>query len=110
MLLSALTEICCIEQSKRECSSIDKLNKESYENIKKELLNKGININQVYRLLEYCKMNDKPKILLEKLKESNEYMNNLKAKQSLQELEVLFDYLSMVFWIIADLIYLCQEN
>jgi len=55
MLLSALTEICCIEQSKRECSSIDKLNKESYENIKKELLNKSININQADRLLEYNK-------------------------------------------------------
>jgi len=41
-------------------------------------------------------MNDKPKILLEKLKESNELMNNLKAKQSLQELEVLFDYLSVL--------------
>ena len=57
MLLSAITEICCIEQSKFHlvCSSIDKLDKESYENIKKELLNKDININQADRLLEYCK-------------------------------------------------------
>ena len=51
-----------------------------FENIKKELLNKGITINQADRLLEYCKMNDKPKILLEKNKESNELMNNLKGK------------------------------
>ena len=48
------------------------MDKESYENIKKELLTKGININQADRLLEYCKMNDKHKILLEKLKESND--------------------------------------
>ncbi len=74
MILSAITEICSIEQSKFHtvCSSIDKLDKESYENIKKELLTKGKNINQADRLLEYCKMNDKHKILLEKLKESND--------------------------------------
>ena len=38
-------------------------------------------------------MNNKQKILLEKPKESNEFMNNLKAKQILEELEVLFVYL-----------------
>ena len=113
MLLSAITEICCIEQNKFNTvwASIDKLDKESYENIKKELLNKGININHADRILDFCKMNDKQKILLEKLKESNEFMNNLKAKQSLEELEVLFNYLFMlIFWTIADLIYLCQED
>jgi histidyl-tRNA synthetase len=67
-----------------------------FKNNKKELLNKGITISQADRLLEYCKMNDKPKIQLEKFKESNEFMNKLKAKQSFEEIEVLFDYLSVL--------------
>jgi len=98
MLLSAITEICGIDQSKfySICSSIDKLDKETYENVKKELIHKGIKLEQADKLLEYSKLNDEPKKLLKKLKQMNEFIENSKAKQSLEELEILFDYLNLI--------------
>ena len=98
MLLSAITEICGIDQNKfyAVCSSIDKLDKETYENVEKELINKGIKPEQAKKLLVYSKLNGKPKELLEKLKLMNEFIENSKAKKSLEELEILFEYINLM--------------
>ena len=97
-LLSAITEICGIDKSKFHsvCSSIDKLDKETHEYVYKELLSKGITSEQANKLLEYSKMNDKPKILLEKLKSLPEFMTNSEAKKTLEEMEILFNYLPLI--------------
>ncbi len=84
------------EKYKMVCSSIDKLDKEPWDNVKKELIEKGVTEEQCCKLWEFVQLKDKPRVLLEKLKTMENLMNNEKGKTAVEEMGILFDYLELL--------------
>ena len=97
LLLDAIVTISGISDDKYRavCSSVDKLDKETWETVKKELIEKGITEEQSEKLWTFVQLKDKPKVLLEKLKANTELMSNEKGKTALEEMGILFDYLEI---------------
>ena len=98
LLLDAIVNISGIKDElyKTVCSSVDKLDKEEWTTVKKELLEKGITEEQSEKLWNFVQLKDKPKLLLEKLKSNNELLSNQKGKTALDEMDILFDYLEIM--------------
>ena len=98
LLLDAIINISNIKDDmfKTVCSSVDKLDKEEWATVKKELIEKGITEEQCDKLWTFVQLKDKPKILYEKLIKNEELMNNQKGKTSLEEMAILFDYLEIM--------------
>ncbi len=98
LLLDAIVNISGIKDDlyKTVCSSVDKLDKEEWDTVKKELLEKGITEDQSEKLWNFVQLKDKPKTLLEKLKLNNELLSNQKGKTALDEMDILFDYLEIM--------------
>ncbi len=96
-LLDATVHLAGIpdEKFKIVCSSVDKLDKEPWEAVKKELLEKGLSEEQTDKLWEYVQLKDSPWNLLKKLKENANIIANEKAKESLEEMSLLFEYLDI---------------
>ena len=97
------------DKFKTVCSSIDKLDKEKWETVKNELLNKGIDEKQCEKLWSFCQLKDSPWALYEKLSknvelmgEENENTNNnekktnySKSREAIEEMKTLFTYLDI---------------
>jgi histidyl-tRNA synthetase len=84
------------DKFKLVCSSVDKLDKEPWEVVKKELLDKGLDEIQTEKLWSYVQLKDSPKVLLEKLKSNENLLTNTKSKEALEDMEILFDYLEIM--------------
>ena len=97
-LLDAMVQVSGIPKDKFKtvCSSIDKLDKEEWKVVKEELIQKGITEEQAEKLFSFAQMKDKPSTLLEKLKLNKELQENELAKQSLNEMEILINYLKIM--------------
>ena len=97
LLLDAIVNISGIKDYlyKTVCSSVDKLDKEEWATVKKELLEKGITEEQSAKLWTFVQLKDKPKVLLEKLKSNKELLDNKKGKEALDDMAILFDYLEI---------------
>ena len=98
LLLDAIVNISGIKDElyRAVCSSVDKLDKEEWDTVKKELIEKGITDEQSEKLWTFVQLKDKPKVLLEKLKTNNELISNKKGKEALDDMEILFDYLEIM--------------
>ena len=99
LLLDSMVEICGIGNDKYKlvCSSIDKLDKEEWEQVRAELINvKGVTEEQADKLKTFVVLKDKPKILLEKLLTIKEFLENEKGKKALDEMTLLIDYLQIL--------------
>ena len=98
LLLDAIVNLSGIKDDlyKAVCSSVDKLDKEEWTTVKKELIEKGITEEQSEKLWSFVQLKDKPKALLEKLNTNNELLSNKKGKTALEELAILFDYLEIL--------------
>ena len=99
LLLDSMVEICGISDDKYKsvCSSIDKLDKEPWEQVRDELIKlKGITEEQTNKLQTFVVLKDKPKALLEKLKTFKEFLENEKGKKALDEMSILIDYLEIL--------------
>ena len=86
------------DKFKTVCSSIDKLDKEEWKTVKKELLNKGVDDEKCEKLWTYCQLKDSPWKLFDLLSNNLELMNSetenkIKGKEVLQEMKTLFEYL-----------------
>ena len=97
LLLDAIVNISNIKDDlyKTVCSSVDKLDKEEWSEVKKELLQKGITEEQCDKLWSFVQLKDKPKALYEKLIKNEEIMKNEKGKTAIEEMGILFDYLEI---------------
>ena len=97
LLLDAIINISNIKEDmfKTVCSSVDKLDKEEWADVKKELIQKGVTEEQSDKLWTYVQLKDKPKALLEKLLKDEELINNQKGKTALEDMGILFDYLEI---------------
>lgn len=98
LLLDAVVNLSGISEDKYRtvCSSVDKLDKEKWEDVKKELIEKGVTDEQCEKLWSFVQLKDKPKVLLEKLQQNQEIMSNQKGKTALEEMAILFEYLSIM--------------
>ena len=99
LLLDSMVSICGIgdDKYKSVCSSIDKLDKEPWEQVRKELVEvKGVTEEQADKLQTFVVLKDKPKVLLEKLKTIKEFLENEKGKKALDEMTILIDYLQIM--------------
>ena len=99
VLLDSIVEISGISNDKYKsvCSSIDKLDKEPWDKVEKELIEvKGITKEQAEKLKSFVNLKDKPKVLLDKLMEMKELIENEKGKKALNEMSILIDYLQIL--------------
>ncbi|CAK7328837.1 unnamed protein product [Dovyalis caffra] len=96
-LLDGMLEICGVppEKFRTICSSIDKLDKQSFEQVKREMVEeKGLAVETADRIGTFVKERGSPKELLSKLKrEGSEFLENASASRALDDLEILFDAL-----------------
>ncbi len=96
-LLDGMFAICGVPVDKIRCvsSSIDKLDKMSWQDVKSELMTeKGLAEEVADRIGEYAKLNGGQE-LIAKLKLDEELMKNKDAAAALDDLELLFKYCSL---------------
>ncbi|RLN31182.1 histidine--tRNA ligase, cytoplasmic [Panicum miliaceum] len=93
-LLDGMLEICGVPPQKFRtvCSSIDKLDKQTFEQVKKELVDeKGISNETADEIGNLVKTRGPPlEVLLELRKEGSKFMQNEGSVVALNELEILF--------------------
>uniref|UniRef100_A0A804PSF0 Histidine--tRNA ligase, cytoplasmic n=1 Tax=Zea mays TaxID=4577 RepID=A0A804PSF0_MAIZE len=93
-LLDGMLEICGVPPQKFRtvCSSIDKLDKQTFEQVKKELVDeKGISNETADEIGNLVKTRGPPlEVLMELRKEGSKFMNNVGSVAALNELEILF--------------------
>ncbi|CAH8315142.1 unnamed protein product [Eruca vesicaria subsp. sativa] len=96
-LLDGMLEICGVpaEKFRTICSSIDKLDKQSFEQVKKEMVEeKGLPSEVADRIRSFVDMKGAPMELLSKLREEgSEFLGNKSAKEALDELGIMFEAL-----------------
>ncbi|GKA59253.1 histidine--tRNA ligase, cytoplasmic [Tanacetum coccineum] len=96
-LLDGMLDICGVPSNKFRtvCSSIDKLDKQTFEQIKKELIDeKGLDIKTVENIGRYVNKRGHPlELLFELKKEGSEFLTNDSSKQALNDLDKLFQAL-----------------
>ncbi|KAG8067212.1 hypothetical protein GUJ93_ZPchr0005g14726 [Zizania palustris] len=93
-LLDGMLEICGVppEKVRTVCSSIDKLDKQTFEQVKKELVDeKGISNETAEMIGDLVKTRGPPlEVLLELRKEGSKFLENKGSVVALNELEILF--------------------
>ncbi|CAL9044671.1 unnamed protein product [Musa banksii] len=93
-LLDGMLEICGVpsEKFRTVCSSIDKLDKQPFEQIKKELVDeKGLAVETADKIGAFVKKRGPPlKILSELKKEGSQFLENAGSVLALNDLEILF--------------------
>jgi histidyl-tRNA synthetase len=99
LLLEAMVECAGIPLSKFKyvCSSVDKLDKETWENVSLELKNqKGLDEDQISKLAKMIVFKGSIKDIVNAVREQNIFGDNKKAQKSLEELELLDKYLGLL--------------
>jgi len=94
--LDAMVELAGCEKRKFKtiCSSIDKLDKEPWEKVKKELINqKGLTEEMTDKLHRFVQFQGKPWDLLAELKASKVFEGHESAMKTIDEMEMLFTFL-----------------
>ncbi|KAL0555789.1 hypothetical protein IC582_004287 [Cucumis melo] len=96
-LLDGMLEICGVppEKFRTICSSIDKLDKQSFDQIKREMVEeKGLTVEVAERIGDFVKERGHPLDLLSKLKqEQSALLQNKGSSDALSELDILFSAL-----------------
>ncbi|CAN6817863.1 unnamed protein product [Brassica oleracea] len=96
-LLDGMLEICGVpaEKFRTICSSIDKLDKQTFEQVKKEMVEeKGLSPEIADRIGGFVKEKGAPMELLTKLRqEGSEFLANSSSKEALDELSIMFEAL-----------------
>ncbi|KAI3384018.1 hypothetical protein SNEBB_002634 [Seison nebaliae] len=94
LILDGMLEICGVSEEKFRtiCSSIDKLDKEDWSTVKKEIMEeKGLTEDVANRIGEFVKLNGKVE-LIHQLQKNEEFKNNEKLMRALDDMELLFSY------------------
>ncbi|XVE62177.1 hypothetical protein DITRI_Ditri06bG0097600 [Diplodiscus trichospermus] len=98
-LLDGVLEICGVPPAKFRtiCSSIDKLDKQSFEQVKKEMVEeKGLSVETADKIGTFVKIRGPPLELLSNImggSEGSELVNHNASKEALGDLSVLFEAL-----------------
>jgi histidyl-tRNA synthetase len=93
-LLDGMLDICGVppEKFKTICSSIDKLDKQPFEQIRKEMVDeKGLSLEVADNIGNYVKKSGRPLELLSELKQSgSKFLENNDSLDALNDLDILF--------------------
>ena len=92
-ILDAMVELSGApkEKFKAICSAIDKLDKEDWAEVKRELVqDKGITEEAADILGQFVKYNGSPLVLLQEIKDKNLFAESAIGMEGLNELELLF--------------------
>nr|GFA24586.1 histidine--tRNA ligase, cytoplasmic [Tanacetum cinerariifolium] len=96
-LVDGMLDICGVPSNKFRtvCSSIDKLDRRMFEQIKRELIDeKGLDTETVEKIGSFVKLRGHPfELLLELKKEGSQFLTNDSSKQALNDLDNLFQAL-----------------
>ncbi|EEA07640.1 histidyl-tRNA synthetase family protein [Cryptosporidium muris RN66] len=98
-LLDGLLIVCGVPKAKIRtiCSSIDKLDKESWESVKKEMVTlKGLSEEVADKIGNYIKFSGAPGEVLTKVKQCEELINNEDIKLAISDMVLLFSYTDAV--------------
>jgi histidyl-tRNA synthetase len=97
-LLDATVELSGISHDKFTivCSSVDKLDKEPWSVVRTELLSKGVTEEQADKLWTYVQYRDSPAKLLSTLQSNESMISNTKAKEALEDMSILIEYLEIL--------------
>lgn len=96
-LLDGMMQLCGVPDAKLRpiCSAIDKLDKETWETVKDEMVStKGLDPAVADRLGELVKIKGEPRAVMAKLRTVPGFAEHPQAGEGLRQLEVLFRYLS----------------
>ncbi|OQS03938.1 histidyl-tRNA synthetase, partial [Thraustotheca clavata] len=95
-LLDAVLDICGVpaEKIRTTCSAIDKLDKETWETVRSEMVDeKGLAPEVADRIQGFVTQVGAPRALHAKLLAEKKFGNNKNASEAMKELALLFDYL-----------------
>ncbi|KAK3015904.1 hypothetical protein RJ639_007640 [Escallonia herrerae] len=96
-LLDGMLEICGVpsEKFRTICSSIDKMDKLSFEHIKREMVDeKGLDVETADKIGTFVKQRGRPLELLAELKqEGSKFLENKTSWPALNEMEIMFKFL-----------------
>lgn len=98
-LLDGMMQLCGVPADKLRpiCSAIDKLDKESWEEVKREMTQtKGLDEAVADKLGKYVKIHGNPYEVLKTLEAEPGFADHALAGEALRELKVLFSYLDAV--------------
>jgi len=98
-LLDAMVELAGAPEQKFKsiCSSIDKLDKESWEDVKRELITeKGLTEAMANKLGEFVQYKGSPVELVKKLNDEGTFKGSVNGETALKEMTILFKYLDEV--------------
>jgi histidyl-tRNA synthetase len=94
--LDAMISLAGCEKRKFKaiCSSIDKLDKESWEDVRDELINmKGLTIEMCDKLEKFVQYKGAPWDMLNRLKNEKVFAGHEEGEKTIKEMETLFTYL-----------------
>lgn len=93
VILDSVFRVCGVPEEllRPICSSVDKLDKESWEVVRAEMLQKGLDSDAADRVHEYVVLAGKPREILAKLREDENLVES--CNKALDDMSRLFDYL-----------------
>lgn len=97
-LLDGIFAICGVPEDKFRtiCSSVDKLDKTFWEDVKAEMIDeKGLDESVADAIGKYIAINGRPTEVIEKLKADAAIMNNSSAKTGVENMELLVKYCNL---------------
>lgn len=95
-LLDGIFAICGVPEDKFRaiCSSVDKLDKTPWDEVRKEMVEiKHLDPQVADKIQTFVSLNGNPKVLLKKIVDEKMCEGNEQATKALAEMELLFDYL-----------------
>lgn len=95
-LLDAILDLCGVpaEKFRTICSAVDKLDKEPWEVVKKEMVEeKGLRDDVADKIGEFVLNKGEPKAMYKELMESKKFGNHKGALTAMEDLRILFEYL-----------------
>ena len=95
-LLDAILDICGVpaEKFRTICSAVDKLDKEPWEEVKREMVeDKGLKPEVADQIGTFVLQKGEPWTLYKELMESNKFGKHKGALDAMEDLRILFDYL-----------------
>ena len=97
LLIDGIMDVCGVADDKHRsiCSAIDKLDKETWENVKKEMIGKGITAATADHIGQYVtQFKGEPLAVFDVVRKDALLSKNAKAVQAFDDLTLLFDYLT----------------
>ena len=94
-LLDAILDLCGVpaEKFRTICSAVDKLDKEVWEDVKSEMVEKGMEPSVADKIGTFVLQKGAPRTMYQQLIESGKFSGHKGASDAIEDMRILFDYL-----------------